>query len=93
MVISSPTQGWSSLQDVFYRKTDIYNLTSWAVSSLQGQRVVLGRNGGLIAIVRDQSVFAPVGSGTRMKIGIYTAAGQMVESLPVSDECRGSSSE
>ncbi|KDN52476.1 hypothetical protein K437DRAFT_214166, partial [Tilletiaria anomala UBC 951] len=81
-----PTQEWSSLQDVFYRKTDIYNLTSWAVNSLQGQRVSLGKNGGFIAIVRDQNALVPIGAsavtGTTMKIGIYTAAGQMVESLP-----------
>ena len=80
-----PTQDWASLQDVFYRKSDIYTLSSWGVNTLRGQRVAIGRNGGFVAICRDQNSLLPIGSGgTRMKIAIYTAAGQMFESLPVS---------
>lgn len=78
----NPSQ-WANMQDVFYAQTTQYVLP-WSVTSLAATRVAHAPLGGLFALVRDQSVLAPVlpGQSTRMQISIYTSAGQLVESLP-----------
>lgn len=74
---------WANMQDVFYAQTTQY-FPSWSITSLAATRVAYAPLGGLVALVRDQGVLAPVlpGQSTRMQISVYTAAGQLVESIP-----------
>lgn len=78
-----PTLEWSSLQDVFYRKSEIYQLT-WGIDDLSDYLVTSAKNGGLIALYRDPSKVVSIGRNTllRPKIHVYTSAGQLVESIP-----------
>lgn len=78
-----PTLEWSSLQDVFYRKSDIYHLT-WGIDSLADYLITSAKNGGLLALIRDPSKLVSLGKAALLKpkIHIYTSAGQLVESIP-----------
>jgi hypothetical protein len=80
---SHPTLEWSSLQDVFYRKSEIYHLT-WGINNLSDYLITSAKNGGLVALVRDPSRLVSLGKAALLKpkIHIYTSAGQLVESIP-----------
>lgn len=85
MTLGHPTQEWSSLQDVFYRKSEAYTFT-WGVDNLSDYLVAAAPNAGLLALVRDPSRLVALGKAALLKpkIQVYTAAGQLVESVPVS---------
>lgn len=87
---SHPFSECSPLQSAFYRRRDLYSL-AWSHSSqdLSGYLVVSAANGGFIAITRDPRRMVMLGKATALKprILVYTAAGQLVESIPVS-ACR-----
>jgi hypothetical protein len=78
-----PTLEWSSLQDVFYRRSDIYHLT-WGIDTLSDYLITSAKNGGLLALIRDPSKLISLGKAALLKpkIHIYTSAGQLVESIP-----------
>ncbi|UZJ52563.1 hypothetical protein CBS101457_001883 [Exobasidium rhododendri] len=78
-----PTLEWSSLQNVFYRKSDIYHLT-WGIDNLSDYLITSAKNGGLVALIRDPSRLVSLGKAALLKpkIHIYTSAGQLVESIP-----------
>jgi len=86
-----PTLEWSSLQDVFYRKSQIYTL-SWGIQSdfLNYYSLATADSGGFIALLRtNNSNFTKVNLSTSLsrlkpQLQIYTQAGQLVESIPVS---------
>lgn len=90
--LGHPTQEWSSLQDVFYRKSEIYSL-SWGIDELSDYIVASAKNGGLLALARDPNKLVSLGKAALLKpkIHIYTSAGQLVETLPweVSDRIIG----
>lgn len=83
--LEHPTHAWSSLQDVFYRKSDIYTLT-WGIDDLSDYHVAAAKQGGLLALVRDTRKVVSLGKAALLKpkIHVYTGAGQLVESIPVS---------
>ena len=78
-----PTLEWSSLQDVFYRKSDIYHLT-WGIDNLSDYLITSAKDGGLLALIRDPSKLVSLGKAALLKpkIHIYSSAGQLVESIP-----------
>lgn len=81
--LGHPTQEWSSLQDVFYRKFDIYSL-SWGVDDLSDHLIASAKDGGLLALARDPNKLVSLGKAALLKpkIHVYTSAGQLVETLP-----------
>ncbi|PWY97065.1 hypothetical protein BCV70DRAFT_234108 [Testicularia cyperi] len=83
VVAPHPTTEWSSLQDVFYRKTELYAL-NWGIENLADYVAAAASNGGLIALIRDPNRLVSLGKASmlRPKILVYTAAGQLIESLP-----------
>ena len=83
MVLSHPTIEWSSLQDVFYRKSELYSL-SWGIENLADYQVAAASNAGLLALVRDPNRLVSVGKASLLKpkILVYTSAGQLIESIP-----------
>lgn len=85
-----PTTEWQSIQDVFYRRNDIYALP-WGIDDLADYRIASASNAGLIALVRDPNRLVSVGKAALLKpkILVYTSAGQLVESIPVSDYVLG----
>lgn len=78
-----PTTEWTSLQDIFYRRTELYAL-NWGIDNLADYVVAASSNGGLIALVRDPTRLVSLGKASLLKpkILVYTAAGQLVESIP-----------
>lgn len=78
-----PTLEWSALQDVYYRKSDVYQLT-WGIDDLSDYIVASAKNGGFLALVRDPNKLVSLGRAALLKpkIHIYTSAGQLVESIP-----------
>lgn len=78
-----PTTEWTSLQDIFYRRTELYAL-SWGIDNLADYVVAASSNGGLIALIRDPSRLVSLGKASLLKpkVLVYTAAGQLIESIP-----------
>ncbi|SPC62637.1 related to vacuolar protein sorting 16 [Ustilago sp. UG-2017b] len=78
-----PTTEWTSLQDTFYRRTELYAL-NWGIDSLADYVVAASSNGGLIALVRDPTRLVSLGKASLLKpkVSVYTAAGQLIESIP-----------
>ncbi|SNX85643.1 related to vacuolar protein sorting 16 [Melanopsichium pennsylvanicum] len=78
-----PTAEWTSLQDSFYRRTELYVL-NWGIENLADYVVAASSNGGLIALVRDPTRLVSLGKASLLKpkILVYTAAGQLIESIP-----------
>lgn len=78
-----PTSEWTSLQDIFYRRTELYAL-NWGIDNLADYVVAASSNGGLIALVRDPTRLVSLGKASLLKpkILVYTAAGQLIESIP-----------
>lgn len=81
--LGHPTQEWSSLQDVFYRKSEIYSL-SWGIEELSDYIVASAKDGGLLALARNPNKLVSLGKAALLKpkIHVYTSAGQLVETLP-----------
>ncbi|PWN25197.1 hypothetical protein BDZ90DRAFT_234397 [Jaminaea rosea] len=73
----------SPLASVFYRKRDIYSL-AWGHSDLSHFIVAAASNGGYVALTRDPRRLIALGRGAAVKpkVMVYTAAGQLVESIP-----------
>jgi hypothetical protein len=67
---SHPTLEWSSLQDVFYRKSEIYHLT-WGINNLSDYLITSAKNGGLVALVRDPSRLVSLGKAALLKPKIH----------------------
>uniref|UniRef100_V5ES11 Probable vacuolar protein sorting-associated protein 16 homolog n=1 Tax=Kalmanozyma brasiliensis (strain GHG001) TaxID=1365824 RepID=V5ES11_KALBG len=80
---SHPTTEWTSLQDIFYRRTELYAL-NWGIDNLADYVVAASSNGGLIALIRDPTRLVSLGKASLLKpkILVYTAAGQLIESIP-----------
>ena len=78
-----PTTEWTSLQDIFYRRTELYAL-NWGIDNLADYVVAASSNGGLIALIRDPTRLVSLGKASLLKpkILVYTAAGQLIESIP-----------
>lgn len=78
-----PTTEWTSLQDIFYRRTELYAL-NWGIENLADYVVAASSNGGLIALIRDPTRLVSLGKASLLKpkILVYTAAGQLIESIP-----------
>lgn len=76
----------SQLQSVFYRRREVYSL-AWTHTPREfGDFLVASApNGGFLALTRDPKKVVPLGkqSGLKPKIVVYTAAGQLVESIQV----------
>ncbi|PWN47072.1 hypothetical protein IE53DRAFT_336028 [Violaceomyces palustris] len=83
MPLAHPTIEWSSLQDFFYRKSEIYTL-SWGIENLADYVVASASNAGLLALVRDPTRLVSLGKASLLKpkILVYTSAGQLVDSIP-----------
>ncbi len=81
--VNHPTTEWTSLQDIFYRRTELYAL-SWGIDNLADYVVAASSNGGLVALIRDPTRLVSLGKASLLKpkILVYTAAGQLVESIP-----------
>ncbi|CBQ68702.1 related to vacuolar protein sorting 16 [Sporisorium reilianum SRZ2] len=78
-----PTTEWSSLQDIFYRRTELYAL-NWGIDNLADYVVAASSNAGLVALIRDPTRLVSLGKASLLKpkILVYTAAGQLIESIP-----------
>ncbi|WWC61373.1 uncharacterized protein I303_103954 [Kwoniella dejecticola CBS 10117] len=82
MSLSSPTATWDTIQDVFYRKEDIYTM-SWSIKDLSDYVVCAGKNGGPIAIIRDENkVLLSSRHSGKPKIQIYTSSGLPISTIP-----------
>lgn len=75
----------SPLQDVYYRRREVYSL-AWSHSNQDLSDYILAsaNNGGYIALTRDPRKLVALGKAAilKPKILVYTAAGQLVESIP-----------
>ncbi|KAL7422143.1 Vacuolar protein sorting-associated protein 16 [Cryptotrichosporon argae] len=71
-----PTASWDTIQHVFYRKEELYALP-WAVGDLADYLVAAAKNGGPIALMRDERKIVQLGSHTsgKPKINVYTSSG------------------
>ncbi|WWC85237.1 uncharacterized protein L201_000099 [Kwoniella dendrophila CBS 6074] len=82
MSLTSPTATWDTIQDVFYRKEEIYTM-SWRIPDLSEYIIAVGKNGGPIAIIRDES--KPLISSRhpgKPKIYLYTSSGILISTIP-----------
>ncbi|WVW83415.1 hypothetical protein I302_105435 [Kwoniella bestiolae CBS 10118] len=83
MSISSPTATWDTIQNVFYRKEEVYTM-SWNVHDLSEYIVAVGKNGGPIAMIRDDRLPLPSSRHSgKPKITLYTSSGLPISS-PIS---------
>lgn len=82
-----PFSECSQLQSVYYRRREVYSL-AWSHTSQEIRDYLLAAapNGGFLALTRDPKKLVAVGKAAilKPKILVYTAAGQLVESIPVS---------
>ncbi|CAO1632504.1 unnamed protein product [Sympodiomycopsis kandeliae] len=80
-----PFSECSQLQSVFYRRRELYSL-AWAHSAQDIGDFLLASapNGGFLALTRDPRRLVTLGKTSilKPKILVYTAAGQLVESIP-----------
>lgn len=75
----------SPLQSVFYRRRELYSLGwSHASQDLHDYLLASAPHGGYIALTRDPRKLVVLGKAAvlKPKILVYTAAGQLVESIP-----------
>ncbi|KAG7548910.1 hypothetical protein FFLO_03202 [Filobasidium floriforme] len=80
--MSSPTDNWDTLENVFYRKEEVYSM-AWDVADLSDYHVAAARYGGPIALIRDENKIVLAGrhiSG-KPKINVFTAAGYPIVTL------------
>lgn len=85
MPLHHPFAECSALASVFYRRRDVYSL-AWGHSDLSQFILAAAPNGGYVALTRDPRRLVALGKASilKPKILVYTAAGQLVESIPVS---------
>lgn len=85
MPLTHPFDECASLASVFYRRRDIYSL-AWGHSDLSHFLLAAAPSGGYVALTRDphRLIALDKASLLKPKILVYTAAGQLVESIPVS---------
>ncbi|KAK9786074.1 hypothetical protein WJX73_008313 [Symbiochloris irregularis] len=77
----SPVGDWDACGDRFYEKTELYQL-GWEVSDFDNQRVCCAREGGPIAVVRDERrIVLVTGGNTRPVLKIFTSAGGVMGAL------------
>jgi hypothetical protein len=99
--IPPPSASWSSLGNTFYKKQSIFTLSSSELESklavppggtgneIQDWKISAERNGGLIAIRRDQRMGFILSGGTAMgkeskTVWVFSGSGKMVGSVYVS---------
>ncbi|KAK4687137.1 vacuolar protein sorting-associated protein 16, partial [Tremellales sp. Uapishka_1] len=82
MAVPSPTSTWDTIQDVFYRKEEVYSML-WKIPDLSDYLIAGGKNGGPIALMRDERKVMLLGrhSAGKPKIYIYTSSGINITSL------------
>lgn len=82
-----PFSECSQLQSVYYRRRQVYSL-AWTHTSqdIRDYLIAAAPNGGLLALTRDPKRLVAVGKAAvlKPKILVYTAAGQLVETISVS---------
>ncbi|KAL0240233.1 hypothetical protein I308_106782 [Cryptococcus tetragattii IND107] len=80
--IQPPTATWDTIQDVFYRKDEIYTL-EWKISDLSDYIVTSARNGGPIAMIRDERKIMLLGKHPpgKPKIYVYTSSGILLNTF------------
>jgi WD40 repeat protein len=73
---------WDTIQNVFYRKEEIYTM-SWKIPDLSDYLVAGAKNGGPIALMRDERKVMLLGrhSAGKPKISIYTSSGLPITTL------------
>ncbi|RSH83220.1 uncharacterized protein EHS24_006887 [Apiotrichum porosum] len=78
----SPTATWDTIENVFYRKEDVYQM-AWKVPDLSDYLVAVGKNGGPVALMRDERKFLLLGkhSAGKPKIQVYTSSGRLIATL------------
>ncbi|CAO1620419.1 unnamed protein product [Parajaminaea phylloscopi] len=83
MPLSHPFAECDPLASVYYRRRDIYSL-AWGHSDLSPFVLAAAPDGGYIALTRDPHQLVALGKASvlKPKILVYTAAGQLVESIP-----------
>ncbi|WWC69699.1 uncharacterized protein I206_103642 [Kwoniella pini CBS 10737] len=76
MALSSPTATWDTIQNVFYRKEEIYSM-SWSIQDLSDYKISVGKNGGPIAIIRNENKILSTKKHSigKPKIEIYNSSG------------------
>ncbi|WRT66892.1 uncharacterized protein IL334_003855 [Kwoniella shivajii] len=82
MSLATPTATWDTIQDVFYRKEEIYTM-SWRIPDLSEYIIAVGKNGGPIAMIRDDR--RPLISSRhpgKPKINVYTSSGIALSTIP-----------
>ncbi|ORY21590.1 Vps16, C-terminal region-domain-containing protein [Naematelia encephala] len=77
-----PTSTWDTLENVFYRKEEVYTM-SWDISDLSDYLIAAAKNGGAIAMMRDERKVMLLGkhSSGRPKIYVYTSSGVLITTL------------
>ncbi|KAK8870008.1 hypothetical protein IAR55_000578 [Kwoniella newhampshirensis] len=78
----SPTATWDTIQNVFYRKEEVYTM-SWRIPDLSDYIVTAAKNGGPIAMIRDERKVMLLGKHTpgKPKIYIYASSGLLLNTL------------
>ncbi|KAL1411169.1 Vacuolar protein sorting-associated protein 16 [Vanrija albida] len=75
----SPTATWDTIEDVFYRKEEVYQM-AWNVPDLSDYLVAVSRNGGPIALMRDERkvLLQSRHTGGKPKIQVYASSGRLI---------------
>ncbi|ORX39657.1 Vps16, C-terminal region-domain-containing protein [Kockovaella imperatae] len=82
MSVPAPTSSWDTIKNVFYRKDEVYQM-SWQIPDLSDYLVAVGKNGGPIAIMRDERKVMLLGKHMpgKPKIYMYTSSGLPIDSF------------
>ncbi|WVR04982.1 hypothetical protein IAU60_001994 [Kwoniella sp. DSM 27419] len=81
-ITKSPTATWDTIQDVFYRKEEVYTM-SWKVADLSDHVVAAAKNGGPIAMIRDErKLLVSNRHPGKPKIQLYTSSGLPIGTIP-----------
>ncbi|CAO1628240.1 unnamed protein product [Jaminaea pallidilutea] len=83
MPVGHPFLECSPLASAFYRRREVYSL-AWGHSDLADFLLAAAPNGGLLALTRDPRRLVALGKASilKPKILVYTAAGQLVDTIP-----------
>ncbi|RSH95606.1 hypothetical protein EHS25_000698 [Saitozyma podzolica] len=75
----SPTASWDTIQNVFYRKDEVYAM-SWRIPDLSDYLIAGAKHGGPIALMRDERKVMLLGkhSPGKPKIQVYTSSGILI---------------
>ncbi|ODN84868.1 hypothetical protein L202_00723 [Cryptococcus amylolentus CBS 6039] len=79
---TSPVATWDTIQDVFYRKDTVYDM-SWSIPDLSDYIVATAKNGGPVAMIRDERKIMLLGrhAAGKPKIYVYTSSGILLSTL------------